>query len=130
MLEDKLRRENRAIVPMSLTLGGEERMLIWGPYQYLPAGRWQIRPDIEILDGQDPVTIRIRPRREMVRLLQDCGYTIERYAKRGFVQRYLPLVGQRLHPNGAVLNACGAVLGWYHLFECAATDRPAEPRGH
>ena len=28
VLEDKLRRENRAIVPMSLTLGGEERVLV------------------------------------------------------------------------------------------------------
>jgi DNA mismatch repair protein MutS2 len=28
VLEDKLRRENRAIVPMSLVLGGEERMLV------------------------------------------------------------------------------------------------------
>jgi DNA mismatch repair protein MutS2 len=28
VLEDKLRRENRAIVPISLTLGGEERLLV------------------------------------------------------------------------------------------------------
>lgn len=28
VLEDKLRRENRAIVPMSLTLGGDERLLV------------------------------------------------------------------------------------------------------
>ena len=28
VLEDKLRRENRVIVPMSLTLGGEERLLV------------------------------------------------------------------------------------------------------
>src|SRR6202022_3118167 len=28
VLEDKLRRENRAIVPMSFTLGGEERLLV------------------------------------------------------------------------------------------------------
>jgi len=28
MLEDKLRKENRAIVPMSLALGGEERLLV------------------------------------------------------------------------------------------------------
>jgi DNA mismatch repair protein MutS2 len=28
VLEDKLRKENRAIVPMSLTLGGEERVLV------------------------------------------------------------------------------------------------------
>jgi DNA mismatch repair protein MutS2 len=28
VLEDKLRKENRAIVPMSLELGGEDRMLV------------------------------------------------------------------------------------------------------
>jgi len=28
VLEDKLRRENRAIVPMSLALGSEERLLV------------------------------------------------------------------------------------------------------
>jgi len=28
VLEDKLRKENRAIVPMTLTLGGEERVLV------------------------------------------------------------------------------------------------------
>jgi SAM-dependent methyltransferase len=72
----------------------------------------------------DPVTIRIRSRREVERLLHDCGFTVERYRKRGFVQRYLPLIGRHLQPGGAVLNACGAMLGWYHLFECAPACRP------
>ncbi len=67
----------------------------------------------------DPVTIRIRSRREVERLLRGCGFTVQRYLKRGFVQRYLPLLGRYLQPDGAVLNACGAALGWYHLFECA-----------
>ncbi len=67
----------------------------------------------------DPVTIRIRSRRAVQRLLRDSGFAVVRYHKRGFVQRYLPLLGRHLHPDGAVLNACGAALGWYHLFECA-----------
>jgi SAM-dependent methyltransferase len=72
----------------------------------------------------DPVTIRIRSRREVERLLSDCGFRVERYRKRGFVQRYLPLLGRHLEPDGALLNACGAALGWYHLFECAADGGP------
>jgi SAM-dependent methyltransferase len=77
----------------------------------------------------DPVTIRIRSRREVQRLLRGCGFTVEHYCKRGFVQRYLPVIGRHLQPDGAVLNACGAALGWYHLFECGAAgaQRQAAP---
>jgi SAM-dependent methyltransferase len=70
----------------------------------------------------EPVTIRIRSRREVQQLLRACGFKVERYCKRGFVQRYLPLIGRNLQPDGAVLNACGAALGWYHLLECASAD--------
>jgi SAM-dependent methyltransferase len=73
----------------------------------------------------DPVTIRIRSRRQVERLLRGCGFAVQRYLKRGFVQRYLPLFGRYLAPDGAVLNACGAALGWYHLFECTPTQRRA-----
>jgi len=76
----------------------------------------------------DPVTIRIRSRREVQRLLRSSGFEVVSYRKRGFVQRYLPLLGRQVHPDGTVLNACGAVLGWYHLFECvAAAGRAAHP---
>jgi SAM-dependent methyltransferase len=79
----------------------------------------------------DPVTIRIRSRRELQQLLRRCGFMVHRYCKRGFVQGYLPLIGQYLQPDGAVLNACGAALGWYHLFECApAGARSQGPAEH
>ena len=65
-----------------------------------------------------PVTIRIRSRRTLERLLRACGFRVQSYHKRGFVQNYLPLLGRHLRPDGMVLNICGAVFGWYHLFEC------------
>lgn len=68
----------------------------------------------------DPVTIRIRSRKEVQSLLRDCALEVKRYGKRGFVQAYIPVFGRWLSPDGVTLNACGAVLGWYHLFECAA----------
>jgi SAM-dependent methyltransferase len=77
----------------------------------------------------DPVIIRIRSRRALERLFAGCGLEVRSYHKRGFVQRYLPLVGRHLQPDGPVLNGCGAVLGWYHLFECvAAPGRTATTR--
>jgi SAM-dependent methyltransferase len=66
----------------------------------------------------EPVTIRIRSAHAVRRLLADCGFAVVAYHKRGFVQRYLPGLGRYLRPDGAVLNACGALLGWYHLMEC------------
>jgi SAM-dependent methyltransferase len=66
----------------------------------------------------EPVTIRIRSRRACERLLRACGFRVQSYHKRGFVQNYLPLLGRHLQPDGVTLNTCGAVLGWYHLFEC------------
>jgi len=38
---------------------GEECALIWGPYQYLPAGRWQITPKISLETSATPVSIRV-----------------------------------------------------------------------
>ncbi|HEX4389516.1 MAG TPA: class I SAM-dependent methyltransferase [Steroidobacteraceae bacterium] len=69
----------------------------------------------------DPVTIRIRSARKVRSLLRACGFAVIAYHKRGFVQRYLPGVGRYLEPDGAVLNGCGALLGWYHLMECVPT---------
>ncbi|SRR6266516_2137060 len=68
-----------------------------------------------------PVTIKIRSKQRIVELLNRCGFTVERYYKRGFVQRYLPLVGILLKPDGATLNVLGALLGWYHIFICKKT---------
>lgn len=70
----------------------------------------------------DPVTIRIRSRREVQSLLRGCGFEVQRYRKRGFVQAYIPVLGRCFSPDGPMLNACGAALGWYHLFECSAAQ--------
>jgi 2-polyprenyl-3-methyl-5-hydroxy-6-metoxy-1,4-benzoquinol methylase len=72
----------------------------------------------ELSEPGSPVTIKIRSRREVQRMLERCGFTVERYAKRGFVQAYVPIVGKRLSPNGVVLTALGSLLGWYHCFIC------------
>ena len=66
----------------------------------------------------EPVTIRIRSAHAVRRLLADCGFAVVAYHKRGVMQRYLPGLGRYLRPDGAVLNACGTLLGWYHLMEC------------
>jgi 2-polyprenyl-3-methyl-5-hydroxy-6-metoxy-1,4-benzoquinol methylase len=63
-----------------------------------------------------PVTIKIRTRKPLERMIRDAGFRITSYDKRGFVQNYIPLLGKRLAPNGPVLRACGRILGWYHCF--------------
>ena len=47
-----------------------------------------------------------------------CGFRVQRYAKCGFVQSYVPLVGKHVHPDGRTLNAFASLLGWYHCFLC------------
>ena len=69
-----------------------------------------------------PVTIRVRSRGEVQRLLESAGFRVIRYKKAGFVKRYLPVVGRFLSADGAVLNSLGALMGWYHLFTCERTD--------
>ncbi len=65
----------------------------------------------------DPVTIRIRSKREIQALVEAQGFTVVRYAKQGFTQGHLPVIGRRCAPDGAVLSGLGRLLGWYHLFE-------------
>jgi SAM-dependent methyltransferase len=67
-----------------------------------------------------PVTIKIRSRSAVEAMLRRCGFAVERYCKRGFVQNYLPVVGRRLSPDGFALNLLGGLLGWYHIFICRA----------
>lgn len=76
----------------------------------------------ELSDIDTPVTIKIRSRREVDQLLKEAGFTTDQYYKRGFVQGYLPYLGRYLKPDGLVLNMCGRMLGWYHIFIC----RPVE----
>jgi SAM-dependent methyltransferase len=65
----------------------------------------------------DPVTIRIRSKREIQCMAKEAGFEVVRYAKRGFTQGHLPLLGKFCAPGGPVLSTLGAMLGWYHLFE-------------
>lgn len=65
-----------------------------------------------------PVVIKIRSKNEIKKMLEDCGFEVVRYGKKGFVQRYLPFVGQFLAPDGGFLDGCAFLLGWYHCFIC------------
>ena len=69
----------------------------------------------------DPVTIRIRSRREVQRMVTSQGFEVVRYAKRGFTQGHLPLFGRFCAPDGPVLTTMGRMFGWYHLFEFRKT---------
>jgi SAM-dependent methyltransferase len=95
----------------------------------VPLDHWRSHV-AELSELHEPVTIRIRSRAQVQRLLEASGLRVERYRKAGFVQGNLPLIGRLFAPDGGVLNACGALLGWYHLFECSAAlaRSPAEKR--
>jgi len=38
---------------------GEARSLLWGPYQYLPAGRWRVSPRISLASNGGPLSVRM-----------------------------------------------------------------------
>ena len=131
---DYLSRARRLLAP-----GGRLLIGLYSKYSFfnayllatwgLRAGRGVTLDDwrshcAELSPLRDPVTIRIRSRREVQSLLRDCGFAVKRYGKRGFVQAYIPVLGRWLSPDGVTLNACGAALGWYHLFECSAAQAP------
>ncbi len=66
----------------------------------------------------NPVTIKIRSRRNVEAGLKSAGFQVMSYAKRGFVKNYLPGVGRFLQADGWTLNTLGSILGWYHIFHC------------
>lgn len=67
-------------------------------------------------DFDHPITIKIRSKKEIVRLYEETGFTLKKYYKRGFVQRYVPIFGELfLKPDGYVLNFLGTIFGWYHI---------------
>jgi 2-polyprenyl-3-methyl-5-hydroxy-6-metoxy-1,4-benzoquinol methylase len=93
----------------------------------VPLAHWQSHlAERTRLDA--PVEIKIRSRREVQDLLQRCGFHVMSYRKRGFVQKYVPLVGRFLRPDGATLNLLGSLLGWYHLFFCGKSAKSADER--
>jgi SAM-dependent methyltransferase len=115
-----------------LAPGGELRIAVYSKWSffniYMVAmwfanGRKQPLDDYrsqiaEHSEPGNPVTIKIRSRREVQRELEAAGFQVIRYEKRGFVQNYLPVIGKRLAPDGPVLRAFGRLLGWYHCFTC------------
>ncbi len=70
----------------------------------------------------DPVVIKIRHRGEVQALLEQAGFRVVKYARKGFVQGYLPVIGGFLKPDGIILNGLASILGWYHCFICERVD--------
>lgn len=93
----------------------------------VPLDHWRSHV-AELSPIESPVTIRIRTRRSIESLLRASGFQVVRHQKRGFVQRYLPLIGRHLAPDGAALSLMGRLLGWYHIFECEPAGRAAVQR--
>jgi 2-polyprenyl-3-methyl-5-hydroxy-6-metoxy-1,4-benzoquinol methylase len=112
--------------------GGQLRLAVYSKYSafnLLMIAKWfmggwrkkctldQYRSHLAELSPIDqPVTIKIRSKAEVLKLLSQ-QFKVLQYHKRGFVQRYLPLVGRICKPDGVVLTAMGSMLGWYHCFE-------------
>lgn len=115
-----------------LAPGGELRIAVYAKYSFfnaylvatwlrqagrVPLDAWRSHlAELSPLDR--PVTIKIRGRGEIERLLSRAGFRVRRYAREGFVQGYLPVIGRRLDADGAVLRALARRLGWYHVFIC------------
>lgn len=80
----------------------------------VPFNHWQGN----ISDGADfeyPITIKIRSKKEVLKLYKTAGFKVKSYYKRGFVQNYIPVLGKLFDPDGVLLNFMGSLLGWYHI---------------
>jgi len=124
-----LRRVRELLAP-----GGQLRIAVYAKYSFfnaylvaswlarashMPLATWQSH--VAELSGIDaPVTIKVRSRAEVERVLISAGFRTVRYARRGFVQGNLPIIGRLLHPDGTTLNTLARALGWYHVFFCEA----------
>lgn len=113
--------------------GGELRVALYSRYSFFNMwliATWVFRNRMKnsLADWQShmaegsllgtPVVIKIRSKREVRKLLENCGFVVMRYSKSGFVQNYVPLIGRFLSPGGDVLNGLASLLGWYHCFVC------------
>jgi len=116
-----------------LSQDGELRIAVYSKYSFFNAYMivtWFLRARGRSLDDWrsqtaehsepgNPVTIKIRSRKDVQKTLEKSGFRVVRYEKRGFVQNYIPVVGKHLKPNGPVLTALAKALGWYHCFTCS-----------
>lgn len=113
--------------------GGELRVAFYSRFSFFNAwlvATWLVRNRMRntLADWQShvaegsplgtPVVIKIRSRAEIQKLLEDNGFEVVRYGKKGFVQRYLPIIGRFLAPDGVMLDGFARLLGWYHCFIC------------
>ena len=92
---------------------------LWRMRSLMPLDDWRSHLAEGSAPGE-PVTIKIRSRRDVAELLNQAGFRVVKYIKRGFVQNNLPWLGPNLQADGITLNACGSLLGWYHIFHCDA----------
>lgn len=112
---------------------GELRVSFYSKYSFFNAWlifTWLVKNRLKtslddwrshIAEGSElgkPVVIKIRSKKQIERLLVSEGFKVVSYAKRGFVQNYIPIFGKMLRPNGKTLTFCGCFLGWYHCFVC------------
>jgi SAM-dependent methyltransferase len=81
----------------------------------VPFSTWQSHI-AELTKLDEPVTIKIRSRAECERLLNDAGFAVKEYSKKGFTQNNVPVLGKFMSPAGPVLNGFARLLGWYHVF--------------
>ena len=101
----------------------------WSFFNAFMIAKWLLRRSASLDDWRshlaegsslgEPVTIKIRSRREVEKLLQVTGFRVVQYNKCGFVQKYIPWLGKHLSTDGLTLRSLAAMLGWYHVFECA-----------
>lgn len=113
-----------------LSLKGELRVGLYSKYSFFNVymfSTWIIKNRCKvsfnhwqghISDGAEfdyPITIRIRSKKEIMKLYLSNGFKVKSYFKRGFVQNYIPLVGKLFNPDGVFLNIMGSLLGWYHI---------------
>lgn len=114
----------------TLNLNGELRVALYSKYSFfniymtatwlvknrcrMPYKNWQGKL-ADMSDPESPLTIKIRSKREVISFYKKAGFRLSSYKKRGFVQRYLPIIGKYLKANGVTLNLLGSVFGWYHV---------------
>lgn len=124
--EDFLKRAKSLLTP-----DGEMRLAVYSKWSFFNAyilATWLIRNRCRVKFNlwqghltdassfDNPIVVKVRSKSQYKDLLEQNGFVIKTYYKRGFVQRYIPALGKFLHPNGYILNVLGSLFGWYHIF--------------
>ena len=116
-----------------LNNNGQLRIAVYAKYSFFNCWlifTWVVRNKMKnsmsdwqshIAEGSElgnPVVIKIRSKKEVVRLLENSGFEILNYSRNGFVQGYIPIAGKYLNPRGRTLRFLAKFLGWYHCIIC------------